>query len=80
MNFTMTMQELQKCIFLNINNKHKVNNIKIYFMTNEKLILKIQIKAIDQKYLKQPIQKYNSTNNIKYKNETLNNGCKCKQR
>lgn len=58
---------------LNINNKHKVNNIKIYFMTNEKIdIKKIQIKAIDQKEFETAYTKiHQSASNIKYKNETL---------
>lgn len=58
---------------LNINNKHKVNNIKIYFMTNEKIdIKKIQIKAIDKTAFETAYTKIQqSTNNIKYKNETL---------
>lgn len=58
---------------LNINNKHKVNNIKIYFMTNEKIdIKKIQIKAIDQKAFETAYTKiHQSASNIKYKNETL---------
>lgn len=58
---------------LNINNKHKVNNIKIYFMTNEKIDIKeIQIKAIDKTAFETAYTKIQqSTNNIKYKNETL---------
>ena len=58
---------------LNINNKNKVNNIKIYFMTNEKIdIKKIQIKAIDQKAFETAYTKiHQSASNIKYKNERL---------
>ena len=58
---------------LNINNKNKVNNIKIYFMTNEKINIKeIQIKGIDKKEFETAYTKIQqSTNNIKYKNETL---------
>ncbi len=58
---------------LNINNKNKVNNIKIYFMTNEKIdIKKIQIKAIDQKAFETAYTKiHQSASDIKYKNETL---------
>ena len=58
---------------LNINNKNKVNNIKIYFMTKEKIdIKKIQIKSIDQKAFETAYTKIQqSTNNIKYKNERL---------
>ena len=58
---------------LNINNKNKVNNIKIYFMTNEKIDIKeIQIKAIDPKAFETAYTKIQqSTNNIKYKNERL---------
>ena len=58
---------------LNINNKNKVKNIKIYFMTNEKIdIKKIQIKAIDQKEFETAYTKiHQSASNIKYKNETL---------
>ena len=58
---------------LNINNKNKVNNIKIYFMTNEKIDIKeIQIKAIDKMAFEAAyIKIQQSTNNIKYKNETL---------
>ncbi|MBB1553447.1 MAG: YfhO family protein [Clostridiales bacterium] len=58
---------------LNINNKNKVNNIKIYFMTNEKIdIKKIQIKAIDERAFETAYTKiHQSASNIKYKNETL---------
>ena len=58
---------------LNINNKNKVNNIKIYFMTNERINIKeIQIKGIDQKAFETAYTKiHQSANNIKYKNETL---------
>ena len=58
---------------LKINNKNKVNNIKIYFMTNEKINIKeIQIKAIDKKEFETAYTKIQqSANNIKYKNETL---------
>ena len=58
---------------LNINNKNKVNNIKIYFMTNEKIDIKeIQIKAIDPKAFETAYTKIQqSTSNIKYKKEKL---------
>lgn len=58
---------------LNINNKNKVNNIKIYFMTNEKINIKeIQIKAIDKKEFETAYTKIQqSTSNIKYKKEKL---------
>ena len=58
---------------LNINNKNKVNNIKIYFMTNEKIDIKeIQIKDIDERAFEESHAKiHQSARNIKYKNETL---------
>ena len=58
---------------LNINNKNKVKNIKIYFMTNEKIdIKKIQIKAIDERAFEEFHAKiHQSASNIKYKNEKL---------